>query len=578
MTRSTGAALVRRALEEVGVRHTFGIPGVHTTELYDELSRSSLITPHLVTSEFGAGFAADAVTRTGGLGCLVLVPGAGITHAASGIAEAFLDGIAMLVVTGGVRGLDDYAHQLHHIDQEQLVSGFTKGYFRIDAQRDAVETIRRAAELAVGGVPGPVVVELPVDVGLQLGTVDEIPAWAGFPEPPAPDEESLERAVEVLRRAKCPAIFAGWGARGARAELVRIAELLQAPVVTSLQGLAVFPHDHPLHAGFTFGPAAVPAARGAVDDHDALLAVGVRFAEIATGSYSIPTPKNLVHVDIDPDVIGANYPASVGVVGDATVTLRALVDRLAAVVHTRPRGDLVAQIADDKATHRAAALAAPVAEGRVSPAALFDAVQRAVTDPIVTLDDGNHTFLAAELWQVRDGSDLIGPSDFNAMGYAVPAAVGAKIANPQRQVVTFVGDGCFRMSGLELATLAGEGLGAAVFVMNDGELSQIAQAQEIPYARKTCTVLPELAVEGIALATGARFFRIDALEHLDEVVDAALACADSGRPAVVDVQVDYSQKSTYTGAILAANAKRLPLADKAHIGMRAVGRRIPGRR
>ncbi len=554
--KATGASRVRHALEEIGVRHTFGIPGVHNTELYDELDTSPVITPHLVTSEFSAGFAADAVSRLGGIGTLVIVPGAGLTHAASGIAEAYLDGIPMLVITGGVRAHGRFRYQLHELDQALIARGFTKGAFRITAQADATRVVYDAYDLATSGVPGPVLVELPVDVGMELGEVPGPEPFRGRTAVPLPPIIQLDKAAELLAGAQRPAMFVGWGARHARTELVALAEALDAPVATTLQGLAAFPHDHPLHAGFTFGPAAAPASRNALADHDAMLAVGVRFAEIATGSFGIPQPRNLVHVDIDPQVIGANYATRIGLVGDSAAIVPELTTRLSA----------------------ARAEFAAAGAGRVNPADLFAAVQeQAPRDVIVTVDDGNHTFLTADLWQVTDGADLICPSDFNAMGYAVPAAVGAKLAHPGREVITFVGDGCFRMTGLELVTLAEEGLGVVVFVFNDGELSQIAQAQQLPYRRATCTVLPDLALEGIATATGSAYLVVDDGDRLPGTIARARALAADGRPAVVDVRVDYSRTSTFTAAIVKTNFRRFPLRDKARLGVRALARRVgPG--
>lgn len=584
--RSHGAALVRYALEQIGVQHTFGIPGVHNTELYDELDRSEQITPHLVTSEFCGGFAADAVTRLGGLGVLAIVPAAGLTHAASGIAEAYLDGVAMLVITGGVKDHGKFQNQLHGIDQARIADGFTKGSFKITDAAQAVDTVYRAYDLATGGVPGPVLVELPVDVAMETTDVpDPVPYTAPKPQP-LPPAVQLDKAAAILAEAKRPALFLGWGAMPARSELVRLAELLDAPVATTLQGLAVFPGDHPLHAGFTFGSAGAPASRHALADHDAMLAIGVRFGEIATGSFGIKPPKNLVQVDIDREAIDANYPARIGLVGDSGAIVPELVARLEKLKEkqhqaARPSSagvELRQQIAQDKASYRAEFAASGAAAGRVNPADFFAEVQKQVDqDVIVTIDDGNHTFLTAELWTVTSGADLIGPSDFNAMGYAVPAAVGAKTTHPEREVITFVGDGCLRMSGLELASLTAQGLGTVTFVFNDGELSQISQAQQVPYNDKACTVLPALKVEGIALASGARYLSVSSGDQLGEVVAEARRTAAGGQPVVVDVFMDYSRTSVFTSAIVKTNLRRFPLRDIARLVGRAGMRRLPGR-
>lgn len=572
MPSHTAARLARLALERVGVRTTFGIPGVHNTELYDELGQSGLITPVLVTSEFGGAFMAEATSRVGGsLGCLVLVPAAGLTHAASGIGEAFLDGIPLLVITGGTRTDLPFRYQLHEIDQLEIAKGFTKGAFRVMRHADVMPTIYEAARLARRGTPGPVLVELPVNLQLLTGEADDSLPFVPDPPPSLPSAEALDAAAALLAQSRRPALFVGWGARGAR--VVELAERLGAPVATTLQGLASFPHDHPLHAGFGFGRSAVPAARHAVGEHDCLLAIGTRFAEIATGSFGIEAPKNLIHVDIDASVIGVNFPASVALAGDA----RGVVEELLLRVDPKPRRpEVEARIAEDKAAYAAAFRANPC-PGRVNPARFFEALAaQAPADTLSCVDDGNHTFLAAELWPVRQGGDFISPTDFNAMGYAVPAAIAAKLAHPGRDVQAIVGDGCVRMTGLELATASAQGLGLVCYVFDDGELSQIAQAQAAPYNRKVCTVLPALDLAGLAQATGCAFVAITEDAALESGIREARAEAAKGRPALVQVRIDYGKATAFTEGAIQTNLARFPLGAKARIVGRALWRKVTG--
>ncbi len=572
MASHTAAHLARLALERVGVRTTFGIPGVHNTELYDELGQSDLITPILVTSEFSGAFMAEATSRVGGsLGCLVLVPAAGLTHAASGIGEAMLDGIPLLVITGGTRTDLPFHYQLHEIDQLEIAKGLTKAAFRVNTHAEVMPTIYEAARIAQRGTPGPVLVELPVNLQLLTGPADDSLPFVPEAPPALPPKEALDRAAALLQESLRPALFVGWGARNAR--LVDLAERLGAPVATTLQGLASFPHDHPLHAGFGFGRSAVPAARHALEGHDCLLALGTRFAEIATGSFGIDPPKNLIHVDVDPGVLGANYPTALGLVGDAVAVVEALLARLEA----KPRRPaLEARIAADKAAYRSAFKAHPT-PGRVNPAAFFEALAEAAAPDILTcVDDGNHTFLAAELWPVPAGGGFISPTDFNAMGYAVPAAMAAKLAHPAREVQAIVGDGCLRMTGLELATASSLGLGLVVWVFDDGELSQIAQAQEAPYNRKVCTVLPSLDLAGLAQATGCAFVSLAEDAALESGIWHARALAAEGRPVLVQVRVDYGKATAFTEGAIQTNLGRFPLGAKVRILSRAVWRKVTG--
>ncbi len=575
----TAASLLREALETVGVRHTFGIPGVHNTEIYDELEASPAITPILVTDEGGAAFMADAVSRSGtSLGTLVIVPAAGVTHAASGIAEAYLDGIPMLVIAGGIRRDTGRRYQLHDVDQHALLKPITKGTWLVQRHADVIPTIYEAVRLATSGEPGPVFVEIPVNLQLIAGDPGRAPAWSG---PVAREARctaaDVEHAARLLAEARSPGLFVGWGAVDATAEIAALAERLGAPVSTTLQGLSALPANHPLHAGFCVGRAAVPAAENAFRDCDCMLAVGNRFGEIATGSYGYEPPQNLIHIDINPAVFNANYPAKVSLEGDAATVLARLLQALPPLPQAGTRRAAVqAQIAKDKAAYRGEWLAHD-AKDRVNPARFFAALRAQLADDaVVVVDDGNHTFLAAELMPIHRPRGFISPTDFNCMGYCVPATIGAKLAQPDKTVVGIVGDGAFRMTGLELATATAQGLGVVVFVFNDGELAQIAQAQEIPYNRKTCTVLGPLDVAGVAQATGAAFVRIAGDADIDRGIAAAFAAAAQGRPTLVDVLVDYSKRTRFTEGIVKTNLERFNLPTKARLVGRALWRRITG--
>jgi acetolactate synthase-1/2/3 large subunit len=211
----------------------------------------------------------------------------------------------------------------------------------------------------------------------------------------------------------------------------------------------------------------------------------------------------------------------------------------------------------------------------VNPALFFEELRRQLKDDAITVvDDGNHTFLAAELFEVRRPRSFISPTDFNCMGYCVPASIGAKLVHPGRQVVGIVGDGAFLMTGLELLTATVEGTGVACFVFHDGELSQISQGQEIPYNRKTCTVLGPLRLEGVALATGATFLALETNADLPGVIAEALAAAAEGRPVLVDVRIDYSKRTRFTQGVVKTVLKRMPLGDKFRFIGRALVRKL----
>ncbi len=596
--KRTGAWLTVYALEQIGARFTFGIPGVHTTELYDALNNSNRITQVLVTHEGGASFMADAVGRlTDSIGVLTVVPAAGLTHAASGIGEAFLDGVPMLVISGGPRTDTPHRYQLHQMDTHKFMSGLTKATFRVTRHEEVVPTLFEAYTIATSGEPGPVFVELPVNILLLTDEVAELPQFQPA-KPPAIDAPAeIAHAADLLLAAKRPCIFAGWGARDASVELVELAEWLEAPVATTLQGLSVFPGNHPLHTGFGFGASAVPAAQNAFKDCDCMVAIGTRFAEIATGSYGADVPENLVHIDINPAALNANYPAKVAIAADAGAALRELLEALQAKAFSsevdtgsrqenassqKAKGPRKAeraireQIRKDKAAYRKSWYRND-ANGLVNPARFFDELRKQMPDDgILAIDDGNHTFLTAELMPIHAPKSVILPTDFNCMGYAVPAAIGAKLSFPDRSVQAIVGDGAFMMTCMEIVTAASNGLGVIYYVFNDGELAQIGQAQSIPYGRKPCTSIGKLNIEGVALATGAAYVPMNDNSEIAGAIGKAREIAATGRPVIVAVRIDYSKRTAFTLGTVKTNFGRFPLNEKLRFLARAAVRHVVG--
>jgi len=572
--RRTGAELVRYALEQIGARFTFGIPGVHNTEIYDQLADSAVITPIRVTHEGGAAFMADAVSRTNSFpGVLVIVPAAGTAMAFPGIGEAFLDGIPMLVITGGIRNDQKFRYQLHEIDQLAMVRAITKGRWRVQKHDEIVDTIFKAWQLATSGEPGPVFVEVPLNLQLFPAEIDSLPALTPPLPPPSPSIEKIEAACRLLAGSRCPGLFLGWGARDATAAAIELAERLNAPVATTLQGLSVFPGSHPLHTGMGIGPAAVPAATNAFADCDVLLAVGTRFGEIATGSFGLDPKWKLIHADINSEVFNANYPADVALCGDATDILTALLKKLPQKMQSERDGNaLRKQIELDK-KHYLDEWRHHDSKDRVNPGRFFEALrQRLADDAYLVADDGNHTFLVAELFQATRSKHVLSPTDFNSMGYCVPAAIGVKLTHPDQQVVGIVGDGAFLMTGMEILTAAENNLGVVYYVFHDGELSQISQAQQLPYNRKCCTVLPDVQIRGVADAVGAAYFAMPDNGSIETIIDAAQAASRAGRPVIVDVNIDYSKPTRFTKGILKTNFGRMSVANQFRMMGRAAWR------
>ncbi len=570
--KMTGGDIVVRALEDEGIPFTFGIPGTHNIELYDALSRSERVRAVLVTDEQSASFMADAVWRASGkLGCANVVPGAGLTHAMSGIGEAFMDNVPMLVLGCGIRRDTGKAYQLHDVDQRAMVKPVTKAQILVERGEDLYETIRRACRIAREGAPGPVFVEVPAEQYLLTHE-------AFFEPPPSavrfgPTEADVARAADTLNAARRPLLYLGLGAAGAGAALVRLAEALEAPVATTFQGKGVFPESHPLALWPGFGDAAPPFARAVAGECDATLAIGCRFGEVATGSYGLRPPGPLIHVDIEPSVLGRNYPARIAVAADAARFVDALLTRL--TPHPRDEGLRARIVAGHTEVRRGWA---PRTGGvGVSPFPLLSALQaRFGKDAIFTSDSGNGTFLAMEMLRLDGAGRFLAPVDYSCMGYAVPAAVGAKLARPERPVIALAGDGAFLMTGLELLTAQHLGVGVAVFVLRDGELAQIAQFQDVAFNRKTASVLPTYDLQALCEGLGVECVPLDGDDDIPAVLERVAGVTAQGRPIVVDTAIDYGMKTWFTRGVVRTNLGRLPWRDRLRFIARAVGRKILG--
>jgi len=592
--RETGGRAVVRALEDEGVPFTFGIPGTHNIELYDALSESESVTPILVTDEQSASFMADAVWRASGkLACVNLVPGAGLTHAMSGIAEAFMDNAALLVLGCGIRTDTGHAFQLHDVDQMAMVAPVTKARFRVEKGEQLYGTVRQACAIARAGAPGPVFVEVPANLymiphirtadGAADGsgdvTVADPAAEAPSTSPPELDPADVERAAGILAGADRPLLYLGLGAAAAGTEaLVRLAEALEAPVSTTFQGKGVFPESHPLFLWPGFGQSAPEFARRIAADCDATLAIGCRFSEVGTGSYGLQPPGSLIHVDIEPSVLDRNYPADVAIAADSGQFVTALFQTLSPEANGRsPDPELRARIAaghtdvSEKWSHSGRA------ETGVSPPRLLQALQSCFGPrAIFTADSGNGTFLGVECLRLDEPGRFLAPVDYSCMGYAVPAAIGAGLARPDSTAIALAGDGAFLMTGLELLTAATHPVPLLMVALRDRELAQIAQFQGVAMNRKVASVLPDYDLAEICRGVGVECLTLADDGDIDDVLRQASERLAAGRPVALDVAIDYSRKTYFTRGVVKANLLRLPWRDRVRMVGRAVARRLTG--
>ena len=292
---------------------------------------------------------------------------------------------------------------------------------------------------------------------------------------------------------------------------------------------------------------------------------------MTTGGFGFEPPEALIHVDIEPEVFNRNYPTALAVSGDARLFVEALGNLIEG---SRPWASLAEKIAEGHAEVNAR-WRRKASDSRVTPHFLFEALQRHCReDAVFTTDSGNGTFLAMEHLRLEAPGRFLAPTDFSCMGYSVPAAVGACFANPGRDVVALPGDGAFLMTGLELITASAYSASPLVCVLRDGTLSQIAQFQKMMVNRVSSSVLPDYDLEGFASTTGCRYFRIIRDSELDSVLPAALELTRNGTPALVEVVIDYSQKSYFTKGVVKNVFSRLPWGDRVANILRAVGRRL----
>ncbi len=575
----SGAWLVRYALEQLGIAHTFGIPGIANAEIYHELDQSSQITPHLVNHEMSAAFMADALSRTsvdsisahGSIGIMIIVSGAGLTHSASGIAEALLAGIPMLIIVGSTERQDS-------IDQQQLLRPLTKASFTISEQQHIVATLFHAYEIATSNNPGPVCIEIPLSLQIAIADIEEplpTPPIVSNQEHQQYSDAEISAAAKYLLEAEHPGILVGWGAVDAQQELIALAEQLGAPVCTTLSGISSFPAAHPLHAGMVFGPAAVPSAQHAFENCDCLLAVGTRFNQIDTASGSVMPPQKLIHIDSEKWVFNRVYPAVQTVCGEPQHILTSLLYKLQEYRREPLHNDsLCAAIASDKAAFKNDWLRHNSKE-RVNPALFFDKLRSAIKDDaIIITDDGTHCFLTAELMPINKPRSFISPSNSNAMGFCVPAVNAAKLANPDKQVIGIVGDGAMLMSGMEALIAVREKLGTLYIIFNDGHLSRISHSQEIAYNQKTCTQLGHINWGAFAEAIECGYFAIGSNTEIDTTLRRALETTAHGQPVFIDISIDYSKRSHYAAGVEKATLAGFSGKDKLRLVSRALVRKI----
>jgi acetolactate synthase-1/2/3 large subunit len=554
---TTERMAVREACEQLiqgGVDHVFGIPGGCTVQLYNVLGDyESQVRLILTRHEQSAACMADAFGRVTGRPALVMGQGPFIgTSAAFGIAEAFMSGSPMLVVTDASTspfaqhglyqsGSGDYGT----FDLSGLLRATTKYTTTATTPRELLHGLQFAMKHALTPRQGPAAVIIKDPSVLGPVELDAAPRVRSFerlrpPQPPVPQLDELERALALLAKAERPVIIAGNGVNGSAAyvELQRSAEWLGAPVATSYKGKGVFPERHALALGMLggFGQA---AANRAVAQADVLLIVGCHLGPSDTclehPGLIDPERQHLIQIDVDARNIGWTFPADVGLVGDAAATLRQL---LQLGVAERPqKSEWAAAVARIKQEENSFANPAGMSVASpMRPQELIQVLNDTVPpDAILTLDAGSNRVWAANLYQTKRAGGLFSPAGNGGMGWGAPAAVGIKLARPERPVVCLAGDGGFAMTLNCLSTAAQCGAPVVFVVMNDSALGMVAAGQE---SRKVASQFAPTDFARIAEGFGCRGVRTSSAAELAVSLRHALS---TERPTVIDAQVDPNE-------------------------------------
>ncbi len=527
--KMTGAQIICEGLVKEGVEVIFGLPGGVVIPLYDTLPKYPQLRHILVRHEQGAAHAADGYARaTGKVGVCLATSGPGVTNLVTGIANAYLDSVPMVAITGQVATSFIGRDAFQEVDTTGITLPITKHNYLVLEVGSLAEVVKEAFHLARTGRPGPVLIDVPRDVlvdEVEFCYPDEVnlpgykPTYKGHPM-------QIKKAAKLINEARCPLIIAGRGVNisGAYGELKQLAEVAQIPVVTTLLGIGCFPESHVLSFGM-LGMHGMAYANMAVCDADVIIAVGMRFDDRATGKVSSFAPQaRIIHIDIDPAEIGKNVRVDVPIVGDVREVLQELNKLVIKVEHT----EWVERLNGWRKEH-------PTMEIRECEGLLPQFVLRQIYEvtrgeAVVVTGVGQHQMWSAQHYWYDKPNCLISSGGLGPMGFGLPGSIGVKVGCPDSVVWCIDGDGSFQMTIQELATVVQEGLGIKIGIINNGYLGMVRQWQQLFFERRyVATPLSGPDFVKVAEAYGAAGIRVDG------VLD------DAGEPIVHSVPGVYGE-------------------------------------
>ncbi|GHO90582.1 acetolactate synthase [Reticulibacter mediterranei] len=542
------------ALEEEGVTHIFGVPGGPLVPLYEELDRHQGIIPILAKHEEGAAFMADGYARVRrGLGVCCATSGPGATNALTGVASAYSDSIPLLLLSGqvatsafGKGGLQDSSGMHWNLDIVDIYRSATKFSAMLNHPQQTPHLIRRALRTALTGRSGAVHLSLPADVVKEQVWIEDLSTRHYRSQvTPAGNEQAIIQVTQLLQTARRPALFVGHGVNlaGAWRPLQTIAEILQAPVATTLKGKSAFPEQHPLSLG-VFGMGGHPFADEYLlsDEIDLLMIIGTSLGELQTYGWEpkLVANRTVIQIDIDPLEIGKNYPVDVSILGDACDILTRLREVLSFNPPFQRRDDLLLERLrlQQVRYYRAEQVQGDAAV--LKPSALVTKMNEIFPpETLLFVDNGNCFSWAGQYYVSQQPGSVFMALNVASMGYAVAAAIGGKVAAPDRPVVALVGDGAFAMNGMEVHTAVDAGIPVIWIVLNNGGHGMVYNGEMLLCGRSFSTVFrTPLDISTIARGLGARTFPVTTLAEFTSSVQLAL---DAQVPCVIDALVDLEE-------------------------------------
>lgn len=569
--RATGAFALIDSLKRHGVKHIFGYPGGAILPVYDELYRAEAegdIQHILVRHEQGASHAADGYARaTGRVGVCFGTSGPGATNLVTGIATAHMDSIPMVVVTGQVARPAIGTDAFQETDIYGITLPIVKHSYVVREPSDMARIVAEAFHIASTGRPGPVLIDVPKDVGLE--ECDYIPVNPGEVSLPGyrptvkGNIRQINQAIKLIQEAARPLLYVGGGAisAGAHAEIEELAEHFQIPVTTTLMGKGAFDEKHPLSVGM-LGMHGTAYANFAVSECDLLIAVGARFDDRVTGKLDeFASRARVIHIDIDPAEVGKNRAPQVPIVGDVRQVLLDLLRRcremgdVARPHQTKAWLERIDRWRDDYP------LVVPRYSDSLSPQEAIAELGKLAPDAYYTTDVGQHQMWGAQF--LKNGPrQWISSAGLGTMGYGIPSAMGAKVALPDREVICIAGDASVQMNIQELGTLAQYGIAVKTVIINNGWQGMVRQWQQTFYGERYSASNMEVGMpdfEMLARSYGVKGMVVNSREELHEAFAEMLACDG---PVLMDVRVTKDENCYPMVAPGKSNAQMLGLPER----------------